>query len=41
MLDRLKEFNVGVFFVDSWEAYAEFILSEFLVQTKAQTRGVE
>ncbi|MDR2699470.1 MAG: hypothetical protein LBC12_01405 [Nitrososphaerota archaeon] len=41
MLDRLRKFNGGVFFADSWEAYAELIPREFLVQTKAQTYGVE
>jgi len=33
-------FNVAVFFADSWEAYAELIPSEFLVQTKEKTHGV-
>jgi insertion element IS1 protein InsB len=41
MLDRLRKFNVTVFFVDNWEAYAELIQQEFLVQTKAETHGVE
>jgi hypothetical protein len=27
------------FFADNWEAYAELIPSELLVQTKAQTHG--
>jgi insertion element IS1 protein InsB len=41
MLDRLLKFNVAVFFADNWEAYAELIPHELLVQTKAQTHGVE
>jgi insertion element IS1 protein InsB len=41
MLDRLRVFDVSVFFADSWEAYTELIPLEFLVQTKAQTHGVE
>jgi insertion element IS1 protein InsB len=41
MLDRLKRFSVSVFFSDNWEAYVELIPSELLVQTKAQTHGVE
>jgi insertion element IS1 protein InsB len=41
MLDRLQQLNVGVFFADNWEAYAELIPSELLVQTKAETHGVE
>jgi len=41
MLDRLQQLNVKVFFADNWEAYAELIPSELLVQTKAQTHGVE
>ncbi|MDR0373594.1 MAG: IS1 family transposase, partial [Nitrososphaerota archaeon] len=41
MLGRLKRLNVSVFFADSWEAYAELIPRAFLVQTKAETHGVE
>jgi hypothetical protein len=39
MLDRLRVFDVSMFFADSWEVYAELIPGEFLVQTKAQTMG--
>jgi IS1 family transposase len=41
MLDRLQQLEVRVFFADNWEAYAELIPSELLVQTKAETHGVE
>jgi len=41
MLDRLRELRVCVFFADNWEAYAELIPPELLVQTKAETHGVE
>jgi IS1 family transposase len=41
MLDRLQQLNVEVFFADNWEAYAELIPSELLIQTKAQTHVVE
>jgi len=41
MLDRLKQLKVKVFFADNWEAYAELIPPELLVQTKAETQGVE
>jgi hypothetical protein len=39
MLERLQTLKVEVFFADNWEAYAELIPSELLVQTKAQTHG--
>jgi IS1 family transposase len=32
---------VRVYFADLWEAYAELIPQELLVQTKAETHGVE
>jgi len=41
MLDRLQILKVGFFFADNWEAYVELIPLELLVQTKAQTHGVE
>jgi IS1 family transposase len=41
MLGRLRAFDVSVFFTDGWEAYAELIPGELLVQTKAETHGVE
>jgi IS1 family transposase len=41
MLDRLRQWNVAVFFADHWETYAELIPQELLTQTKAETHGVE
>jgi insertion element IS1 protein InsB len=41
MLDRLEQFDVSVFFADKWEAYAELIPPEKLIQTKAETHGIE
>ena len=41
MLDRLEQFEVTVFFADGWEAYAELIPHEKLVQTKAETHEIE
>jgi insertion element IS1 protein InsB len=41
MLVRLELLKVKVFFADDWEAYAELIPSELLVQTEAETYGVE
>jgi insertion element IS1 protein InsB len=40
-LVRLELLKVRVFFADNWETYAELIPHELLVQTKAQTHGVE
>jgi predicted metalloendopeptidase len=39
ILERLQSLDVTIFFADNWEAYAELILSERLVQTKVQTHG--
>ena len=41
MLERLKRFRIKVFFADHWEAYAQLIPAGLLVQTKAQTHGIE
>jgi len=41
MLERLKRLDVTVFFADGWEPYAELIEPEMLVQTKAETHGIE
>ena len=41
MLDRLEQWNVTVYFADRWETYAELIPPEKLIQTQAQTHGVE
>ena len=41
MLDRLHRLNVQIYFTDHWESYAELIPPELLVQTKAETHGIE
>jgi insertion element IS1 protein InsB len=41
MLDRLYQWNVKTDFADHWEAYAELIPKDLLIQTKAETHGVE
>ncbi|MDR3301830.1 MAG: IS1 family transposase, partial [Spirochaetaceae bacterium] len=41
MLDRLKALDVSVFFTDHWECYRELIPEGMLVQTKAETHGIE
>ena len=40
MLCRLQRWNVAVYFADHWEACAEFIFHDLLVQTKAESYGV-
>jgi insertion element IS1 protein InsB len=41
LLERLKRLEVVLFFTDNWEAYAELIPAEMLIQTKAETHGIE
>jgi len=41
MLARLQRMNVSIFFSDHWKAYAELIPPELLIQTKAETHGIE
>jgi insertion element IS1 protein InsB len=41
MLERICQLDVSVFFADGWQAYAELIEPEMLIQTKAETHGVE
>ena len=41
LLGRLKRLNVTVFFTDNWKVYSELIPQEMLVQTKAETHGIE
>ncbi|GMO44771.1 MAG: hypothetical protein Pg6C_06560 [Treponemataceae bacterium] len=40
-LNRLSSFKIQIFFADHWEACAELIPPELLIQTKAETRGIE
>ena len=41
MLSRLRRFSVSIYFADGWKAYAELIPSDMLIQTKAETHGIE
>lgn len=41
MLNRLPLLSIRIFFADHWEAYAELIPPELLIQTKAETHGIE
>ena len=41
LLKRLKRLKVVVFFADNWEAYAGLIPAAMLIQTKAETHGIE
>ncbi|MDR2527599.1 MAG: hypothetical protein LBD04_01090 [Synergistaceae bacterium] len=41
LLERLKRLEVVLLFTDNWEAYAELIPAETLIQTKAETHGIE
>ena len=41
LLERLERFDVKVYFSDKWDGYAKLIPSNRLVQSKAQTHGIE
>ena len=41
LLERLKRYNITICYTDKWEAYAELIPSEMLIQTKRETHHVE
>jgi len=41
MLDRLERLDVAVHFADGWESYTALIPPEKLIQTKAETHGIE
>ena len=41
MYNRLKKWNVKVYFSDRYSVYREFIPSENLIQTKAETHLIE
>jgi insertion element IS1 protein InsB len=41
MLNRLERLNVEFYFADNWESYAELIPPDKLLQTKAETHGIE
>ena len=41
LTSRLAEYDVAMYFTDRYDGYAELIPPEQLVQTKAETHGVE
>jgi IS1 family transposase len=41
LYDRLKAWNVSVFFADGWRAYSDLIPPELLIQTKSETHLIE
>ena len=41
MLQRLEKWKVSIYFSDRWDVYAELITSAMLIQTKAETYGIE
>ena len=40
-LERLETFDVKIYFADNWDGYAWSIPPEKLIQTKAETHGIE
>jgi len=41
MLQRLKKWNVKIYFTDNWKSYAEIIPKKFLIQSKKETNAIE
>jgi IS1 family transposase len=41
LYDRLKRWDVAIFFSDHWGAYSDLIPAELLVQTKSETHLIE
>jgi insertion element IS1 protein InsB len=41
MLDRLERLQVSTYYSDGWDAYTDTLPKGKLVQTKAETHGVE
>ena len=41
LIQRLEKWHVKVYYTDDWHAYGAVIPHEKLVQTKAETRGIE
>ncbi len=41
MLQRLKKWNVKIYFTDNWKSYAEVIPKKFLIQSKKETNAIE
>ena len=40
-IQRLEKWSVRVYYTDDWQVYRSVIPSERLVQTKAETHGIE
>jgi len=41
MLQRLKKWNVKIYFTDNWKSYAEVIPKKLLIQSKKETNAIE
>jgi insertion element IS1 protein InsB len=41
LLNRLQQYNVTICYTDKWDAYADLIPADMLVQTKRETNLVE
>jgi IS1 family transposase len=41
LYERLKRWNIALFFSDGWGAYSDLIPPELLIQTKTQTHLIE
>ena len=41
LLNRLQQYNVTIYYTDKWDAYADLIPADMLVQTKRETNLVE
>ncbi len=41
MLNRLKKWNVEIYFADNWKSYSEIIPKKLLFQSKKETHNIE
>ena len=41
LIEKLKKWNVKVYYADEWQVYSSVIPREKLVQTKAETHAIE
>ena len=41
LLNRLQQYHVTICYTDKWDAYAELIPADMLVQTKRETNMIE
>ena len=39
--DKIKDWDISVFYSDHWKSYNEFVPAEKLIQTKAETYTIE